>query len=195
MNFSKDFKPGTGNTFQEFNIGRIDNFNPNATTVTNNYYGTRDSNKPAPTTVNDQEFQSSKSSKVQGSHNHEPLTLNPEPKEILNYVARLRDQVADKWKSRYMKLWEEILDLKVVAAKVYDPGKQQETNFNRNLVANIIYYLGCYGQLDNGIFRVYNASRFAELLETDKDHSVRAELRRLPPPDICSRIDKLLEDR
>lgn len=29
--------PGTGNTFQEFNIQHVDNFNPNATTVINNY--------------------------------------------------------------------------------------------------------------------------------------------------------------
>lgn len=190
MNFNKDFNPGTGNTFQEINIGKVENYNPNATTVTNNYYGTRES----PQGHGEQEFKGSSSSKVQGSHNHEPLTLNHEPKEILTYVARLRGQVADKWKSRYMKLWEEILDLKVVTAKVYDPGKQQETNFNRNLVANIIYYLGCYGQPDNSIFSVYNASHFTELLESDKDHSVRAELRKLPPPDICSRIDKLLDD-
>jgi len=189
MNLNKDFNPGTGNTFQEINIGKVENYNPNATTVTNNYYGTRES----PQGHGEQEFKGSSSSKVQED---QLSTVNSQLsiKEILTYVARLRGQVADKWKSRYMKLWEEILDLKVVAAKVYDPGKQQETNFNRNLVANIIYYLGCYGQPDNGIFSVYNASRFAELLETDKDHSVRAELRRLPPPDICSRIDKLLDD-
>lgn len=31
--------PGQGNTFQEIHINKVDNFNPNATTVINNYYG------------------------------------------------------------------------------------------------------------------------------------------------------------
>lgn len=36
--------PGQGNTFQEIHINKVDNFNPNATTVINNYYG--DKQKP-----------------------------------------------------------------------------------------------------------------------------------------------------
>lgn len=38
--------PGQGNTFQEIHINKVDNFNPNATTVINNYYGEKQ--KPAP---------------------------------------------------------------------------------------------------------------------------------------------------
>ena len=36
-------------------------------------------------------------------------------------------------------LWRSILALPEVDAVVYNPGKQKNTTFNRNLIANIIY--------------------------------------------------------
>ena len=172
MNFNKDFNPGTNNTYTEVNIGTVEQYNPAATTVINNY-GPRGNKKDIKDVTRPD--------------------LAPIRTEILDYVGRLRTSVTDKWKSRYEKLWEGILDLDVVAAKVYDPGKQQKTNFNRNLVANIIYYLGCYGQLEDRIYGDYNASLLTELLEVDKDHPVRAELRKSPPPEIRSRLARFLE--
>ena len=113
--------PGTGNTFQEIHIDTVQNYNPNATTVINNNYG--DKQKPAPATekvLQDAEREQRKA-------------------EIMDYVAKLKNYVAKDWKNRYESLWKEILALPEVNAEVYEPGRQQGTTFNRNLIANILY--------------------------------------------------------
>ena len=168
--------PGTGNTYQEINIQHVGNYNPAATTV-NNYYGTRASGKKASST----------------STTNEVIDVAPIRQEILNYVSRLRTFLVDAQKSGYMKLWGEILDLDIIAGEIYNPGKQQGTNFNRSLVANIIYYLVKKGYFDDK--NSYNSSLFAVALEGSAEHSVRAELRMLPADDITSRLDRVLENR
>jgi len=168
--------PGTGNTYQEINIQHVENYNPAATTV-NNYYGTRAPGKSAANTT----------------QNDRNVDTTPIRSEILNYVSRLRPFLVDKEKNGYMKLWEEILALDIIAGEVYNPGKQQGTNFNRSLVANIIYYLvmkGFFGDEND-----YNSSQFAVALEGSAERSVRAELRMLPADDIISRLDLVLENR
>ena len=115
--------PGTGNTFQEIHIDTVQNYNPNATTVINNNYG--DKQKPAPATekvLQDAEREQRKA-------------------EIMDYVAKLKNYVAKDWKNRYESLWKEILALPEVNAEVYEPGRQQGTTFNRNLIANILYIM------------------------------------------------------
>ncbi len=114
--------------------------------------------------------------------------------QILVYVNYLNGQVVDAWKSRYVKLWEGILDLDIVAKAVYNPGKQQGTNFNRNLVANIIHYLGNQNQENRRVFKDYNAARYTEKLELNKDHSVRAALGQDPTEEICKALDKYIEN-
>lgn len=178
MEIKIEGNPGTGNTYQEINIQHVDNFNPNATTVNNNYYGTREE-RTAATNAN-----------PKNSHD-DVRELSVIREEILKYVSRVSGQVADEWKSRYMKMWGEILDLQAIADKVYDPGKQQETNFNRDLVANIIFYLvkqGCYGDE-----KKYNASLFTVMLGHEKEDSVRASLRNMPPDEITSRLNRYFE--
>lgn len=168
--------PGTGNTYQEITIQHVENYNPAATTV-NNYYGTRVPGKKTSST----------------STTNEAIDVAPIRQEILNYVSRLRTFLVDKEKSGYMKLWGEILDLDIITGEIYNPGKQQGTNFNRSLVANIIYYLvkkGYFGDKNS-----YNSSLFAVALEGSAEHSVRAELRMLPADDITSRLDRMLENR
>lgn len=109
--------------------------------------------------------------------------------EILEYVNKLRLYVNNDWKSRYTKTWEEILDLEIIAQEVYTPGRQQGTDFNRNLVANIIHFLD-----SQKVYReVYNASIMATALEGDKDHSVRAALGKDPSPAITSRLKRYFE--
>lgn len=159
-----------------FYINHVENLNPSASTVIYKYDGTRG------------ERQKSVS-------NPQPTYIDPQPirQEILRYVSSLRSHVANAWKSNYMPLWEEILDLEVVSSSIYNPGKQQGTNFNRNLVAGIIYYL-----VKRGIFgdeQKYNATQFAISLEGSGDHSVRAALKELPTPEIASRLDRLFETR
>ena len=168
--------PGTGNTYQEINIQHVENYNPAATTVIN-YYGTRAPGKKTSST----------------STTNEAIDVAPIRQEILNYVSRLRTFLVDSQKSGYMKLWGEILDLDIIAGQVYNVGKQQGTNFNRSLVANIIYYLvkkGYFGDKNS-----YNSSLFAVALEGSAERSVRAELRMLPADDITSRLDRVLENR
>lgn len=171
MNIKVEGDPGTGNTFMEINIQHVEHFYPTASSAPINNNGTR-ARKPEQV------------SQLQDS----PDTASVRS-DILAYVNRLRNSLADEWKSSYHKTWEAILDMEVVSRLVYNPGKQQGTNFNRSLVANIICYLsgkGVYG-------KDYNASHFAEHLEGDKDHSVRGALGRYPSDDIVSRLDRHFE--
>lgn len=177
MTIKIEGNPGSGNTYQEIIIHHVENYNPAATTVVNNYYGTRAPTKKAGS----------------ASQTNEAIDTAPIRAEILEYVSRLRSFLVDKEKSGYMKLWGEILELDIIAGEVYNPGKQQGTNFNRALVANIIYYLVTKGFF--GVINDYNSSQFAVMLEDSAEHSVRAELRMLPADDITSRLDRMLENR
>ena len=83
MNIDKDAVPGGGNIFnQEFHIGHVENLNPAAKTVVNNYYGTRV--KPQTDNV----------------VNKEALR-----EEILQYVENTLRFVHHAWKDKYMALW------------------------------------------------------------------------------------------
>jgi hypothetical protein len=123
----------------------------------------------------------------------EKIDCMPIRKEILNYVSRVRPLLTDEAKSDYMKVWEDILDLREVEALVYKPGKQKGTNFNRDLVANILYFLRNWK-----IYRVvykqdYNGAALTEALEQDKEHSVKHALRDDPPQDIRDAITAMMK--
>ena len=154
--------PGTGNTFQEIHIGTVQNYNPNATTVINNNYG-------------DKQKLVSPSDKAMGDAEKEQRKA-----EIIDYVGNVIPYVSKEWKNRYETLWRSILAIPEVDTAVYEPGKQKNTNFNRNLIANIIYIM-----CKEGILTTDNAATLAQALEGDKDHSVRAQLHTEP-------IEKLL---
>ncbi len=112
--------------------------------------------------------------------------------EILDYVSRVRPLLKDEAKSTFMPMWKNILDLPEVADKVYAVGKQWGTNFNRDLVANILYHLRSL-KIYAVVYRDnYNGAAMAEQLEGDKDHSVKHSLRTEPPKDVCRAIDDLL---
>ncbi len=175
--------PGHHNTY--INIGNVQNYNPNATTVINNNYGTREGDRPA-------------SDAASTTSNRRPSTVETRDlsalrNQVLTYVSCLSVDVAEGWRRRYQKLWEGILDLEILQGALYEPGKQQGTNFNRNLVANIIHYLGTTGDAADRVYPVYNAAQFTEHLEGHKDHPVRAQLGLNPSDAICSRLEKYLE--
>lgn len=153
--------PGTGNTFQEIHIGTVQNYVPNATTVINNNYG--DKQKPAASVDNAMEEAEKEQRKA----------------EIMDYVVHLKPFVSKEWKNRYETLWHSILAIPEVEAIVYDPGKQKNTTFNRNLIANIIYIM-----CKERILTTDNAATLAQALEGDKDHSVRAQLHTEPDEKI-----------
>jgi hypothetical protein len=93
--------PGTGNTYQEINIQHVDNFNPNATTVINNY-GMRDGNEDGENMKKDGMRTSLRNTMKEPEEN---VDITPIREEILNYVSRLRPNLMDEWKDRYMKIW------------------------------------------------------------------------------------------
>ena len=164
--------PGTGNTFNEVHINDVVNYVPNATTVINNHYG--DSRKAQPAT--DKETSKAELIVRRG--------------EILQYVGNLKQFVAKEWMSRYESIWGSILDIVEVAAVIFEPGKQKDTTFNRNLVANIIYIM-----CRVGIITETNATKLTESLEDNKDHPVRAQLRTFPEDKIIrSKVERLLKE-
>ena len=111
-------------------------------------------------------------------------------KEIVAYACRVRSLLAEGWRNRFDKIWDDLLNKKVISDAIYRVGKQQGTNFNRNLVANILYYMsrhGAYGER-------YNAAAMAYRLENSKDSSIRAALKKDPPADIMKALDRYFEE-
>ena len=149
--------PGTGNTFQEVHIGTVQNYNPNATTVINHNYGERHKAPAAVTPALPE------------------ADLTPLRDEVLHYVMKIQGCVSPQWAERYTTLWHQGLAAPEVEAVIYKPGKQQNTAFDRPLVANIIYIM-----YKEGVLLDVTASRLAVLLEGDKDHSVRGRLHDYP---------------
>lgn len=150
--------PGTNNTYHETHIGTVQNYNPNATTVNNTYhinnvYGGSERNKDVP----------------QGPKTE---TNKAERKaEIMQYVFKLKDMVAQEYKTAYAKLWLAILGTPEVSAVICEPGKQQNTTFNRKLVANILHLM-----IESNLFKDRNVTTMATMLEADKEHPVRGYL-------------------
>lgn len=155
MKIEIDGNPGIGNTFQEIHINNVETYAPNATTVINNHYGDRKPVQPAgPDREAERVWRQS---------------------DIMQYVGNVKAYVASAWKNRYETLWRSILGIPQVAAVIYEPGKQKDTTFNRDLVANILYMM-----CSTGIISETNATTLTVALENDKDHSVRAQLRKEP---------------
>lgn len=172
MNIKIEGNPGTGNTFNEVNIGYVENYLPNATTVINNHNG--DSRKAKPTADKD-------------TSNADLLVRRG---EIMQYVGNLKQYVAKEWKNRYESIWASILDIPEVSTVIFEPGKQKDTTFNRNLVANIIYIM-----CSIGVITETNATKLTEALEGNKDHPVRAQLRTFPEDKIIrNKVERLLKE-
>lgn len=174
MNIDKDKDLGTGNTFQEFNIGHVENLNPAATTVVNNYYGTRG---------------------IPQSNSQDPINKESIREEILQNVENTLQYVNFSWKNKYMALWADILELPEVESVVYDKGKQCGTRFNRKEVCHILCYLGKYADGGIGIFKTYVASYIAACLGAGNMNTLRSELGFRPSKEIQHAIDKLMEEK
>ncbi len=170
----KDGTLGTGNIIQTFNIHHVEQLNPTAKTVVNNYYGMR--MKPQ--------------TDGQGPANKEAVR-----EEILRYVENTLQYAAPKWKDRYMALWADILDLTEVDAVVYDKGMQTGTRFNRKEVAHILCYLGKHADGGTGIFRNYVASHIAACFHDGRESTVRPELGFRPSREIQDAIDRLMQEK
>lgn len=177
------------------NIGTAYNVNPAATKVENIFnIGTKDGKEAIAEAIGQTPHcgLNPQSPIERLREPEENIDITPIRTEILNYVSRVRPLLIDEAKSDYMKVWEDILDLREVEALVYKPGKQKGTNFNRDLVANILYFLRNWK-----IYRVvykqdYNGAALTEALEQDKEHSVKHALRDDPPQSIRDAINAMM---
>ena len=128
--------------------------------------------------------------------NHQPTenksTINnPNAKEaIMDYVGRLKPVVREAYIECYDQLWQGILELKEVKMQVYDYGKQKDTKFNRNLVAQIIHQISGTIYLPSA-----NTVKMAQYLEPSKgsDHPVRQKLGEIPDKPIKKSVDEYLK--
>lgn len=180
MKFEKDFNPGTGNSYIIVESGGNYYNCPNATTlspVTHNHFaGTapqQPTTQPQPATqkpsLTDEQKQQIKD-------------------EIIEYTARIEQYVADRWKPQYRQLWLQILSLPEAEAQIYETGKQQNTNFNRNLVGNIIHMLkpkvikpGTYD------------TELAKALESNPKSSIRHQMPYPPQPQtLADKIKQII---
>jgi len=148
----------SGRTVQIFHIGSVGQMNPNATTVTNNYYG-------------DQFVPQNDAVKKCG--NKSSVEADEKREQVLAYVCKVESLLCDKWRDIYGAFWQAIIELPTVRAEIYNRGKQQNTTFNRKLVAQILHLIG---EKYKAFGPRYNATVLAEMLEGSKDASVRGEL-------------------
>lgn len=117
-------------------------------------------------------------------------TENLQGKEaIIDYLDRLKPMVKAEYKDRYDTLWEGVLELNQVKATIYNKGKQQDTTFNRNLLAQIIHQLGVL------YVPTANTVQMAMQLEPEKgaDHPVRQKLGEVPEKTIKKAVDEYIK--
>ena len=114
--------------------------------------------------------------------------------EILTWVSKVRPHLDDAWKADFIKIWENVLNMQEVKEKVYDPGKQQNTNFNQYLVGRILHYMfdscGAWSEDEE-----YNASAVCKTLIGTTDHQLRKELAKDPPEEIKNRLFKYFKKK
>lgn len=168
MKFDKDFNPGTGNSYNEFNIQNIENFNPNATSVTTNHYhyGEEKSSGTGRKKIDDEQ----------------KLAIQ---NGIFAYIGKLTDCVKPEWKTKHAKLWDSILAIPQVDAAIYNKGQQKNTTFNRNLLGNILGVL--LGKVYDG-----NATDLTRILEGKVGHSIREQMGTSLPEDVEKAVLELL---
>ena len=113
--------------------------------------------------------------------------------DIKEYVCRAKGLLAADWtEEKYNDLWNCVLSLPAVKAKAKQIGKQQNTTFNRNLIAHILHVM-----LNKGVFAVGTSNQaMAEALEGTKDHSVRTAVgETLQDKAMKGSIEKLIVEK
>jgi len=111
--------------------------------------------------------------------------------EITSYVNNILPLVKEKKRQTFKTLWQRIFEHEAFSTVIYDHGKQLKS-FNRNLVANIIFYLDRKEFYKDN----YNSSAMARTLE-DSDveaDRVRKALGIEPDKKYCEAIDSILKE-
>ncbi len=111
---------------------------------------------------------------------------------IMEYVGRLKPVVREQYRNEYDTIWEGILELTQVRTLIYNKGKQQDTTFNRNLVAQIIHQVSDWLNLPTA-----NTVKMAEYLEPEKgiEHPVRQKLGESPEKDVKKAIEAYVKEK
>ena len=111
---------------------------------------------------------------------------------IVEYVGRLKPVVREQYRNEYDTIWEGILELTQVRTLIYNKGKQQDTTFNRNLVAQIIHQMSGWLYLPTA-----NTVKMAEYLEPEKgsEHPVRQKLGESPEKDVKKAIEAYVKEK
>ena len=111
---------------------------------------------------------------------------------IMEYVGRLKPVVREQYRNEYDTIWEGILELTQVRTIIYNKGKQQDTTFNRNLVAQIIHQVSDWLYLPTA-----NTVKMAEYLEPEKgiEHPVRQKLGESPEKDVKKAIEAYVKEK
>lgn len=110
---------------------------------------------------------------------------------IMEYVGRLKSLVKDEYQERYEEIWMGILDLSDVRKQVFNKGKQKDTTFNRNLVAQITHLM-----MEPMFVPSVKVAQMAEQLEPEKgvDHPVRKKLGESPEKKIKTSVEDYLSE-
>ena len=112
--------------------------------------------------------------------------------DIKEYIGRVKPLLSAGWTGqRYDDLWAAVLSLPAVSAIAKNKSKQQNTTFNRNLIANILHTM-----VNQEVFSPKATNQaMAEALEGTKDHSVRDAVgRALEDKVMKAAIEKLIEE-
>jgi len=174
--------PGTGNTYNETHVqlGDHSTYAPHATTVEHHYHYGEPPMAKVSVTKQEQRLTEERKAELRSM--------------IVDYVCRLLSFVKEEWSvlterqiTRYQHLWETMLKIPALDPVIFQPGKQQDTCFNRDLVAHLIYYIG-----KHGVFNTNNVSNLAEALEGNKQHAVRKSLGLPPERDLQKHLDAAL---
>lgn len=188
--------PGTGNSYTEntYNINKVETLAPNATTVVNKHYhfgdGVSGAKFQAPSEEDDLKPETLDLKPAQSRKKAKELVdTETVREEILTWVSKVRPLLDDAWKADFPMIWEDILNMQEVKEKVYDWGKQKNTNFNQYLVGNILYFMfeDCGAWSEN---EEYNASAVCMKLIGTTEHQLRKELAKYPPEEIKNRLYK-----
>lgn len=126
-----------------------------------------------------------------GAKEEKAKTAQGNKQDILEYVNRLIPLVKEQYATAYIGIWEKLLDIDEVRSRIYDKGKQQQTCFNRNLVAQIIHQASSVLYLPSA-----NPTVMTEYLEpgSGKAHSVRQKLGEMPDKTVKKAIEAYLNE-
>lgn len=130
-------------------------------------------------------------------HNDQkPVTPDANQKQgkeaIMDYLWRLKPVVKEQYISVYAEIWDGILELQEVKMQIYQKGKQQDTTFNRNLLAQLIHQVG-----DRIYLPTANTVKMAEYLEPEKgiEHPVRQKLGESPDKPIKKAVEEYMKSK